>query len=304
MELNNIIFPSPSFRWRIEDYLDELIFIPRKKSLYINDPKEDPSEYIPILVLLAKKEFISKNFCIFFHGNAEDIFLAREFGEKLRFYLEMNIIIVEYPGYSVYFDEKNSEKLLENSVLVFDFLVEELGVSPENIIILGRSIGTAPALYLSSKRNVEGLTLMSPFTSIKSVVESLVGKFFTFIVSERFTNLEYIKNVTSPILFIHGQKDDLIPFQHTLLLKDECKSPFEVILPEEMNHNYFDFQEDLINPMKSFLKRHTRIIENDYINSTSIIPSRFFIIPTCVRETLRKNKQEEGFSFFNCLGKN
>ena len=110
MELNNIIFPSPSFRWRIEDYLDELIFIPRKKSLYINDPKEDPSEYIPILVLLAKKEFISKNFCIFFHGNAEDIFLAREFGEKLRFYLEMNIIIVEYPGYSVYFDEKNSER--------------------------------------------------------------------------------------------------------------------------------------------------------------------------------------------------
>jgi acetyl esterase/lipase len=57
----------------------------------------------------------------------------------------MNILIVEYPGYSIYKAEKNAEIVLEDSVAVFDFLTENLRLDPENIIVFGRSIGSAPA---------------------------------------------------------------------------------------------------------------------------------------------------------------
>lgn len=39
----------------------------------------------------------------------------------------MNIFLVEYSDYSIYFDEKSSDKILENSLLIFDFLTEEMG---------------------------------------------------------------------------------------------------------------------------------------------------------------------------------
>jgi acetyl esterase/lipase len=98
----------------------------------------------------------------------------------------MNIFIVEYPGYSIYKADKNAETVLEDSVAVFDFLTETLKVDSENIIVFGRSIGSAPATYLCSERKPGALILMSPFTSVRAVAENLVGTVMKFLVSERF----------------------------------------------------------------------------------------------------------------------
>lgn len=51
---------------------------------------------------------------------------------------------------------------------------------------MGRSIGSGPATYLASKFDVGCLVLVSPFTSIRGVVEHLVGKFASLLVKERF----------------------------------------------------------------------------------------------------------------------
>ena len=110
------------------------------------------------------------------------------------------------------------------------------------------------------------------------------------------------------MLFIHGQKDEMIPFEHTLKLKEECKSPFEVVLPEEMNHNNFDFYEDLIAPLKSFLKRHTRIsdiinFEKMNLNKYLSIPNRYFLVPLCIMRKIKKTDEESNKqSVFACLG--
>ena len=97
----------------------------------------------------------------------------------------MNILIVEYPGYSIYKEEKNADTVLEDSLEVFDFMTQTLKIEPENIIIFGRSIGSAPATYLSSQRKPGALILMSPFTSVRAVAENLVGNVIKFLISER-----------------------------------------------------------------------------------------------------------------------
>jgi acetyl esterase/lipase len=97
----------------------------------------------------------------------------------------MNIIIVEYPGYSIYKSDKSADKILEDSLAVFDYFSLGLNINPENIIIFGRSIGTGPATYLSSQRKPAALILMSPFTSLRAVAENLIGNLMKFLVSER-----------------------------------------------------------------------------------------------------------------------
>jgi hypothetical protein len=147
------------------------------------------ADFIPCLLLLSRPyKKICKNFLIFFHGNAEDIFLARDVADRIRSNLSMNILIVEYPGYSIYKEDKNSDKVLLDCLTVFDFLTETLKVEEENIYVFGRSIGTSPALYLSSKRKPASLILMSPFTSVRAVAQNLVGNLFKFLVSERYIN--------------------------------------------------------------------------------------------------------------------
>ena len=104
-----------------------------------------------------------------------------------------------------------------------------MGIKKENLFIFGRSIGTGPATLLASLFKPAGLIIMSPYTSIKAVTAHVTNKFFSYLIATHFNNKEAIKNVTSPVLFIHGMKDTLIPSAHseelyeTLLKQSENK---------------------------------------------------------------------------------
>jgi esterase/lipase len=185
MDLNSILFPSPSFSIELlDEFYEELIFIPKNKNELINDDKD--ISYIPCLCLLSGNRKMNKNFCLHFHGNAEDILVARDIANNIRESINMNMIIVEYPGYSIYKEEKSSEKILSDALTVFDYLTDKLNIHEDNIYIFGRSIGTSPALFLASKRKPAGLILMSPFTSIRAVAQNIVGNLFKFLISERY----------------------------------------------------------------------------------------------------------------------
>jgi len=63
---------------------------------------------------------------------------------------------------------------------------------------------------------------------------------------------------------IHGQKDSLISFTHSIDLCKRISGPYELVLPEEMDHNTFNKYDDIILPITSFLSRY-----NLNISSTS-----------------------------------
>ena len=272
MEFNSIVFPRPFFSYNLfSSYQEELIFIPK------DVPDTESPTYIPCLFIREQKNH-SKNIILMFHGNAEDIFGARCMGETLVQKLHMNVIIVEYPGYSIYFSEPSADEIINNTTIVYDFIKNKLKIDDKNIFIFGRSIGTSPAIYLASKRKPNALITISAFTSIKAVADNLVG-FLKIFVKERMTSIDYIKKVTCPIIFIHGQKDPLIPFKETILLKDNCDCPFEVVLPLEMTHNDFEIDEDIIDPINNFIKKNCKIDneknnfdENEEIEKISKVP--------------------------------
>ena len=125
------------------------------------------------------------------------------------------MLAVEYPGYGLYKGVTNEEKILVDAEIVYEFLVTRLKLDPRDILIFGRSIGSGPATYLASRKNIGALILMSAFTSIRSAVKDIAGKWAQYLIKERFDNLKAISAVTCPTFLIHGQKDSLIPFQHS-----------------------------------------------------------------------------------------
>ena len=246
MDLNGFVFPSPKFDFNIvKQFDDELIYIPTNNN----------NKHIPCIFIRDRSSRLSKNFIIFFHGNAEDVFSARSIGYSLYKKIGMNIIIVEYPGYSIYKGDSEAEKILQNTVTIYDFVKKQFRLEDKNIFVFGRSIGTSPAIYLASVRKPNALFVVSAFTSIRAVADNLVGP-LKYLLKERLSSKDYIKTVTCPILFIHGQSDPLIPFKETILLKEKCNCPFEVLLPEEMTHNDFDLDDDIIEPIHKFIIRN------------------------------------------------
>ncbi len=82
--------------------------------------------------------------------------------------------------------------MLEDAEAVYVYLQEVIGYSEKQIIVFGRSIGSAPATWLAAKKNPGALILMSAFTSLRGVVKDLVGTLGSYLVRERFNNLENI----------------------------------------------------------------------------------------------------------------
>jgi len=113
-------------------------------------------------------------------------------------------------------------------------------------------MGSGPTVHLASTRSPGAVILMSSYTSIKSVVYEKFS-FLSMLVSEQFDNLSQVSKIRSPTFFIHGKKDALISHKHSEELNRACMNCItDILLPENMSHNVFDFYKDLIRPMLKF----------------------------------------------------
>ena len=287
MEINSILFPAPPPNYSISEFGQDLIWIPKQ------------SENFSIPCLLLQSEELSNKILIFFHGNAEDLKSSYELGDLFRTVLHINVLAVEYPGYGLY-KAKSSEKIMfQDAECVYEFVKTRFGFSSKDIFIFGRSIGTGPATYIARHKRIGCLLLMSAYTSIKAVVKNF-GWGLSHIIKERFKNIDNIKHISCPTFLVHGKKDKLIPYTHSQQLQEACSAPCSLFIPSGMDHDRFDYCDDLVLPISAFLLQ-SRITIND-INTTEskliIKLSSDILRPSPVQE-IRQN----GGRFFKLLKK-
>lgn len=249
---SHYIFSSPNFDFsKASSYNKELI--------YIKKPQKDRNkeEYIPCLFIMEYD--LSPNFLIYFHGNGEHIFMNELFGFHFAREFKINVIMVEYKGYSIYKGNPDPNSIFEDSETVCNFIKENFKSKDPKIIACGRSLGSSPAIYLASKNLVDALITISAFESIKNIgSEFYVGLIFPNI----FRSIDYISQVKCPALFIHGQKDKLISYSQSENLYKNCNSNSDekdFILRPSMTHNELDFKEDIISPIKNFFEKLNKI---------------------------------------------
>ncbi|MEM9236584.1 MAG: alpha/beta hydrolase, partial [Verrucomicrobiota bacterium] len=104
-----------------------------------------------------------------------------------------------------------SESSCERAIdAAWKYLTENQGVRPADILIVGRSVGSGPSVWLADRVEPAGLVLISPFTSTFAVRAPA----HLVLPGDRFPNLKRIRGIDHPLLVIHGQDDFLIPPSH------------------------------------------------------------------------------------------
>ena len=247
---DSLIYSPPNFDFsKLNSYKKQIIYIPKPNE---DIPKPNEEKYIPCLFVIEYN--CSSNFLIYFHGNAEDIFSCELLGFHLSSELHMNIIIVEYPGYSIYPGKPDAEIILNDSLIVYDFIKNIFKLNDNNLFVCGRSLGSAPAIYLSSKKKINTLFLISAFESIKKVGKGFLAG---MLVQNVFKSIDFIPYVICNVLFIHGKNDRLISYQHSQNLYDNCGSNNkDICINDNMTHNNSDLMKDIVEPIKQFFITH------------------------------------------------
>lgn len=245
MNLNSVIFPAPISSYDLETYPGLLVWIP-----HLLKPDSPP---VPCLFL--QQSLGSSKVLVYFHGNAEDAGTSYDLCTTLRHRLNIHVLIVEYPGYGLHPGKPSERSICLTADAVMAYLTQEMEWAVENVVVLGRSIGSGPACYVAAKNRVCCLVLISAYTSIKAVVGHVAGSFAKLFVSQRFKNIESIKSVSCPIFLLHGQQDKLIPAWMSQELMNRHTGLAHIHLPPAMTHNNFDHVRDLVQPLNVFFQR-------------------------------------------------
>ena len=247
---NKVLFPAPPSSYGPS--LNGLIW----------DKENESSSPRPFL-LIKSPRVQSPNYIIYFHGNACDLgnieFELREIAK----HSNSNLLAVEYPGYGLFDDEAGPTAEGINAVAdhALQYLLDK-GVNSENIVFFGRSIGSGSACRLASRCTqkglvIGGLILQSPYTSIHGIVTeySQIG---SWIISNHWRNDEVLSHASSdfPLLIIHGQKDEIIPFEQGKALFESSPSTRKILVsPETATHNEWHLYGDVIYPIRDFLAK-------------------------------------------------
>lgn len=102
---------------------------------------------------------------LFSHGNAVDIGQMTSFLVGLGARLRCNIVTYDYSGYGCSTGSPSEGNIYADIEAAWHSLSKRYGLSPENIILYGQSIGTVPTIDLASRYEVGGVILHSPLTS-------------------------------------------------------------------------------------------------------------------------------------------
>ena len=168
---------------------------------------------------------------LYSHGNAEDLgrVLARL---KVMHDQGYSVFCYDYPGYGTSEGRATEKSAYASIKSSFEFLTEDLGIRPQNIIVHGKSVGGGPATDLASHYDVGGLVLESTFLSAFRVFCR-----YPLLPWDKFNNKKKIGNVDCPTLVIHGTEDEVIPYWHGKELYDLGNDPKMFFWVSEAGHN-------------------------------------------------------------------
>lgn len=169
---------------------------------------------------------------LFSHGNAEDLGHLQPLLRVLHG-AGFAILAYDYRGYGRSTGSLPSEKrAIEDAEAVYRFATVDLGVSPDRLIVHGRSLGGGPTLEVASRHPVAGVVLESTFVSTYRVVTRL-----PVLPFDRFPNLARLRTLDTPVLVIHGGRDRVIRPSHGLSLFRAAPHPKRALWVEGAGHN-------------------------------------------------------------------
>lgn len=125
---------------------------------------------------------------------------------------------VEYPGYCGRPGEPSEAALYSESELALQALVTR-GVDTSRIVLVGRSLGTGPAVELARRGWGRALVLVTPFTSMGDVAQ----RAFPFLparwmLADRYDSLSKAPEVKQRVLIVHGTNDTVFPHEMAVAL--------------------------------------------------------------------------------------
>lgn len=162
---------------------------------------------------------------LYFHGNGE---VASDYDDISQGYFACGsaLLVVDYRGYGWSTGTPLTTTLLTDAEAVVPALadiLEAANLTGLPIFLMGRSLGSAPAVHLAhtTPEHFAGLIIESGFADMPSVFRNLgIPVALSKVTDLPVANTRKMQDITLPLLVIHGENDMLLPVENGQQLFD------------------------------------------------------------------------------------
>jgi fermentation-respiration switch protein FrsA (DUF1100 family) len=189
------------------------------------------------------------------HGNAGNISHRLDNIRLIADELGVGVFIFDYRGYGRS-EGVPSEAGLARDARAARAALLAAGVKPEHIVYFGRSLGAAVALDLALAHPPPALILESPFLSITAMANHVLPG-AGYLVRTRWDSAARIEALQAPLLVLHGDADEVVPFAQGRALYERAPLPkmFHTISGARHNDTYLAGRR-YWDAWRSFLRQH------------------------------------------------
>ena len=239
-----------------------LLYHPSVNNYLKNQVIHEPAEIEKVKITTEDKIellgwFYNKNInkfktILFFHGNAGSL---ENRTYKLNHFkdLEVNFLIIAWRGFSGNKGQPNENGLYKDAESAIKWLKMK-GINEENIILYGESLGTGVAVEVAQNKKYAGVILESPFTSMVNMGKKYYPFFpVHFLLKDKFESHKKIKNISVPILIMHGEVDKIVPYAMGKKMYELANEP-KFFYSQEYGDHMIEYDEKLLLALKKFIQ--------------------------------------------------
>lgn len=148
---------------------------------------------------------------LFLHGNAGNAsHRLPNAAELMR--LGSHVLLLDYRGYGLSEGSPSESGVYADARAGLAYLGDEIGIPLHRTVVFGRSLGGAVAVDLVQERAIAGLILESTFPSVSAMTATLFGARLASLAPARFDSASKITKLRAPLLFFHGDRDQIVPY--------------------------------------------------------------------------------------------
>jgi fermentation-respiration switch protein FrsA (DUF1100 family) len=147
-------------------------------------------------------------------------------------------LLLDYRGYGGNPGLPSEAGLYRDARAALAYVRSRSDVNAARIVYFGESLGAAIAIELAAEHPPAALILRSPFSSMTE----MGSRHYPFLpvrwlLRDRYPSIDRVAKLRSPVLFIAGEDDRIVPLEDTQWLFDAAPEPKQLVVIRGADHN-------------------------------------------------------------------
>jgi len=197
----------------------------------------------------------AKGTVVFSHGNTGSLANHLGFVDWLM-RANYNVLLYDYRGFGKSEGKITRKGIIEDVQAAFTYIVSRKDVDITKLVSFSHSLGGAKsitALAIKPFKGVCAVIVDSGFASYRDIARQKAGEMGAKLTTDELSAIDYVDKIAPvPLLFVHGERDRVVPISHGEKLFQKAKQPktfFRVpngSHTDSLRRNQFEYREKML----------------------------------------------------------